>query len=921
MKKVFNSLKEKIRKKEAKICIIGLGYVGLPLVSAFLEKGFFVYGLDTNISRIRRIRKGISYIVDVDFKHLLSFIKKNKFFPTTKKEVISSSDIIIICVPTPLKKVKIPDISYVIQAASAIKEYLKKGQLIILESTSYPTTTREVVLPILKKSGLEEKDFFLCFSPERVNPADKKFRLENIPKLVGGINKESTDLAKLLYSQIIKEVYPVSTPEVAETAKLLENTFRLVNIALVNEFALLCNKLGIDIWEVIKAAKTKPFGFMSFWPGPGIGGHCLGREEFIVTKNCKGVEFYTLEEFVKEIMKNSIKKRIKGIDFFKPLVSYDILSFDVEEEKVCFKPIELISRRKIKSKLLRIITRDNRKITVSDKHPIFVIEKGKLRVKFAEELQEGEEIPFVLPHFSGEEDKNNLVIDLIEVIKKENKRGELIDKLRVRSNLFSWRAFKKDIYKIKFDTRYYYDYIRNDYLPLKYFLYAEEEKIISVDHRYITLCSGKGVSYTQFPAVITITPQFCRLIGYYLSEGCLTQDKSLRVRFSFNVQEKECIEDICNILKSMKIKYSIYYSKKWKSVHIKISSNLFGLLLRDILKCGENSYEMSIPAIFFTLSTRHKWELLKGIFRGDGGVEIRIGKFRYKKSQKEYYHFCNSAGINYFSSSKKLFQQVIFLLQELGIIPIFKKREGLLYIRGYNQIKKFKNIFLDEKKNRLKRYLFNKRKIISNWGFKKYEGFIGVKIKRIERIEGDYVYSLEVKNTHTLVTSYGTLVHNCIPCDPLYLSWKAKKIGFKTKMIDLASLINRYMPKHVVNRVLKLLGERKITLKKAKILILGVTYKEDVKDLRESPALEIIEEFKKRKIKVDYFDPLVPYLKIGSLNTRRIKFSLSKISKYDCVIIATAHTNIDYERIQEKAKLIFDTRNVYKKKFENVVRL
>jgi len=433
MNKVYEELREKIKKKKAKICIIGLGYVGLPLALAFLEKGFFVYGLDTNPSRINRLKKGLSYIVDVDFKRLLFFIKKGNFFPTTEKKVISQADVIIICVPTPLRKVKIPDISYVVSAAKAIKEYLRKGHLVILESTSFPTTTREIVFPLLKKSGLKE-EFFLCFSPERVNPGDKKFRLNKIPKIVGGINIQSSRLAKLLYSQIIKRVYVVSSAEIAETAKLLENTFRLVNIALVNEFALLCHKLKIDVWEVIKAAKTKPFGFMAFWPGPGIGGHC-------------------------------------------------------------------------------------------------------------------------------------------------------------------------------------------------------------------------------------------------------------------------------------------------------------------------------------------------------------------------------------------------------------------------------------------------------------------------------------------------------IPCDPLYLSWKAKKVGFKTRMIDLASFVNRYMPKYVVSRIINLLKNKKKNPSQTKVLVLGVTYKEDVKDLRESPALEIIEELKKRVKKVEYFDPLIPYLKIGNLNLKRINFKPSKIKKYDCIVIVTAHSDIDYNDLQKNARLIFDTRNVYKKKFENVVRL
>ncbi len=430
----YRILREKINKRKAKICIIGLGYVGLPLAVAFAKRGFFVYGFDTNRSRIDKLKQGKQYIVDIEAKGVTSLIKKGKFLPTAKREVLSLSDVLIICVPTPLRKVKIPDISYIVASAKLIKKYLRKSQLVILESTSYPTTTREAVLPILQESGLEtEKDFFLCFSPERINPGDKKFTLENIPKVVGGLSSKSTSLAKALYAKIIKRVFAVSSPEVAESAKLLENIFRLINIALINEFAIVANKLGISVWEVIEAAKTKPFGFMPFYPGPGIGGHC-------------------------------------------------------------------------------------------------------------------------------------------------------------------------------------------------------------------------------------------------------------------------------------------------------------------------------------------------------------------------------------------------------------------------------------------------------------------------------------------------------IPADPMYLSWKAKRLGFKTKMIDLAADINHYMPKYVIEQLEKSLKIRNISLKRAKILIIGVTYKKDVKDLRESPALDIIESLNK-KSKVDFYDPLIPYLKIKKINLKRASIDRSSLKKYSCLVIVTNHSDIDYEFLRRSSRLIFDTRNVYKKEYTNVVKL
>ncbi|MBU2437194.1 MAG: nucleotide sugar dehydrogenase [Candidatus Omnitrophica bacterium] len=314
----YKVLKEKIEEKKVKICIVGLGYVGLPLAVAFSKRGYFVYGYDENRERIDKLKRGQEYIVDIKPQEILSLINKKKFLPTTDRKVLAQAEVVIICVPTPLRKVKIPDMSYIVAASKTIKKYLKKNQLIILESTSYPTTTREVVLPILKKSGLkEEEDFFLCFSPERVNPGDKKFPLTKIPKIVGGLSPKSSQLAKSLYLKIINSVFVASSPEVAECAKLLENTFRLVNIALVNEFAIVAEKLGISIWEIIEAAKTKPFGFMPFYPGAGCGGHCLPCDPLYLSWKAKKLGFKTkmidLASYVNHFMPTYVINRIEDL--------------------------------------------------------------------------------------------------------------------------------------------------------------------------------------------------------------------------------------------------------------------------------------------------------------------------------------------------------------------------------------------------------------------------------------------------------------------------------------------------------------------------------------------------------------------------------------------------------------------------------
>jgi UDP-N-acetyl-D-glucosamine dehydrogenase len=271
-----NELINRITNKEAHIGVIGLGYVGLPLIVEFASKGFTGTGFEVDESKANSINEGVSYIGDVSSQRLKQVVDAKRLRATTDFSHLSECDAIIICVPTPLRKTKEPDVSYILSAAEQITKRLRRGHLIILESTTYPGTTDEVLLPMFEQTGLKlDEDFLLAFSPERVDPGNPQFMTHNIPKVVGGVTPDSTAVAAHLYSQIVNDVHAVSSARVAEAAKLLENTFRAVNIGMANEMARLCYALNIDTWEVIRAAATKPFGFMPFYPGPGIGGHCI----------------------------------------------------------------------------------------------------------------------------------------------------------------------------------------------------------------------------------------------------------------------------------------------------------------------------------------------------------------------------------------------------------------------------------------------------------------------------------------------------------------------------------------------------------------------------------------------------------------------------------------------------------------------
>lgn len=286
-------LKEKIINKKSMIGIIGLGYVGLPLAIEMAEAGFIVYGVDQNEEKTKQLCDGKSYIIDVNSTRVSNVVNKGLFYPGTDFKVIQRCDAVSICVPTPLRKTKDPDVSYINSAVSEIKKYMHKGLLITLESTTYPGTTEELILNEIEKLGyIVGEDFFVCFSPERVDPGNPVFHTKNTPKVIGGITPNCTEVGCLLYGQVLQNVVPVSSTKVAEMVKLLENTFRSVNIGLVNEIALMCDRMGINVWEVIEAAATKPFGFMPFYPGPGIGGHCIPLDPVYLSWKAKMFNFY-----------------------------------------------------------------------------------------------------------------------------------------------------------------------------------------------------------------------------------------------------------------------------------------------------------------------------------------------------------------------------------------------------------------------------------------------------------------------------------------------------------------------------------------------------------------------------------------------------------------------------------------------------
>lgn len=356
------SLYEKIVGKQAVVGVIGMGYVGLPLAVEKARAGYKVIGFDIQSKRVEMINNGINYISDVDEEEFRELVMAGRLRATTEFDELKDCDVISICVPTPLDRFKQPDLSYIVNSAREIKKRLRKGQLVVLESTTYPGTTEEVVYPILKETGLEVgRDFYLAFSPERVDPGNPRYKTRNTPKVVGGMTSECTRHAVALYENVLEAgVYPVSSPRAAELTKILENTFRLVNIALVQEMTKVANKMNINIWEVIEAAATKPFGYMPFYPGPGIGGHCIPIDPFYLVYKAKEYDLHMmLVEVAGEIsdsmpyyvverlsdLLNERRKCLNGTNILILGVAYKG-NIDDMRESPALKVIEILERKK-----------------------------------------------------------------------------------------------------------------------------------------------------------------------------------------------------------------------------------------------------------------------------------------------------------------------------------------------------------------------------------------------------------------------------------------------------------------------------------------------------------------------------------------------------------------------------------------------
>jgi UDP-N-acetyl-D-mannosaminuronate dehydrogenase len=904
---VHAGLAAKIRDHTALLGIIGLGYVGLPLARTFSVKGFPVLGLDIDPTKIEKLKRGESYIGHIPAA-IIKEMCGQRFDATTDFKRLSEPDVIIICVPTPLTEAREPDLKYIVNSAQAIAAALRPGQLVILESTTYPTTTRNVMLPILEAGGLKGgQDFFVAFSPEREDPGNVDFSTSTIPKVVGGLEPHSLELAGELYSQAVVKVVRVSSPEVAEACKILENTYRAINIALVNELKVLYDRMGIDVWEVIDAAKTKPFGFQAFYPGPGLGGHCLAGNEFVTVRDAAGVHIRRLVDLFDGLLKVPTALP-DGVAELRP-AGLDALCVDQATGRAEFRPVMNLFRRDSGNALLRIAFRGNRTLTVTDGHPMLIRDGGRIVERRADELQVGDAA--VLMTSWPEPERWNGAVDLLEMAAR---RG--LDGVRVMPRQGCWSDHDAAI-RLACRARGHLakDVYRHNTLPLSVYLDLERERRSPFARPDLLLSTGKDATWNQVPAVFEIDEAFARLVGYYLSEGCITRGGAWRVRFSFGAHESELVEDTTDVLSRFGFRHSVHRLRGCETIHIKVSSLLLGTLLKEEWGCGVRSEDAQAPARLMAGPRKVREALLAGMIRGDGDVCVTDGPRPYRKNERAYIHQFNSATVGYFSSSPVLLQQAMILLQGLGMVPTFKKGKPHIRVSG-RQVRAMEPMLVGARREALGRYAARGVRKGRPRSYAFHGLYATVPVASVERVDPGMVYSMEVADHHTFVTTGGLAVHNCIPIDPFYLTWVARQYGMATRFIELAGEVNTSMPAYVVSRIGDALNECSKPVKGSKVAILGMAYKKNVDDPRESPGFELMELLIKKGAQVSYNDPHIPELPRmrhhPNLRMKSQPLTAEYLAAQDCVLIATDHSAYDCGWIVEHAKLVVDTRNATK---------
>ncbi len=858
-----------IKRGKLALCVVGGGYVGLPFAALYADSGARVFVCNRDQKKADATNAGKTYIYEKGLDKLVrgAVAKGNLIATTDTAGAVAKSDIIFITVGTPLKDNGFLDDSQVKDVARTIGQSMKRGSLVVLRSTVDPGTTENTLLRILEESsGMKLGEFGLADAPERLQEGRALEGLKKEATVVGGykFHKKSAEITAGVFDILNVPISIVADPTTSEFSKFVWNYLLDSAISDAQIIAQMCEKIGVDFMEVRDTANTDPRIRMMV-AGPGSGGSCLDANEFVFFNNEKKVSATTIGDYVDSLIRNKDGVKV-------PEKPTKMLSFDLETEKAFFAPVKVFTKRRHK-RLLEIKTSMGRKISVTPDHPMIVYENG-FKTKLANDITIGDKIP-IISNFA--EIRKPEEIDIISHLagykinaKVKPKNFRLMDDKHRFDNILKETG-------IRWDKRR--EILRHNFLPLEFFLRIEKQA--GFNRNDFEVYTGEG-RIAKIPAIIRVDENFSRLIGYYLSEGFLTEDKSIRTGFAFNKKERFYINDLCTILRLLGIKHSVNNSGENVKA-IKISSKIFGLVIRDLLQCGTNSNNKKIPQFFYRAGKELKENLISGLFRGDGSIVL--------SNQGPY------ISIEWATTSRKLFEGALFILHSLGYFPSIGKMHTAktksetfrLRVSMKEDVERLSKLFKTNK-NKITDFYKTRAKTIKSPGFENMDNFGLVRVKTIKELNGNFgVYSAEVEGTHTIVSSGGLVVHNCFPKDVTAMFALAKKLGIEQnslKSVELVRVINGWvMAEHVVSLVEDVLKEKGIHIKDAAIGILGIAFKGETDDTRESPALKVVGILKKKCGSIEAYDPFVKNAEGFSIT----KTWQDAIKNKDCCVILTDH--------------------------------
>jgi UDPglucose 6-dehydrogenase len=909
------NVRSSLARGKIKIAVIGLGRIGLPTAALFAKSGGKVVGLDISDHVVNETNNGRCRFTDEPGLPALvsKVVSEGKLRATTKAgETIPDSDFVIISVPTPVDSTKTPDYDAVRSAAQTIGRHIRKGSVVIIESTVGPGIVEEVVRPIIESASTLTcvRDFGLASCPERSDPGNIIANMKAVPRVVGAMNDVCADLVGALYHAALGvNVIKVANPKTANAIKLTENLFRDVNIALANEFALLFEKLGIDAIEVIRACASK-YNFMPHYPGAGVGGPCVTEDQFVFLVDSCGAHVSPVGTYVNDLVrqKKAVLESWGGAQILRP--KEDVLALSFDGNKTVFKKVLWFSKRPYEGSVLDVRLTTNRYLKVTPDHPMVVKKGDGFSVRRAAQLRSGDEIPISTTYTPLYDVQTRL--DLIEELQQSPDIP--LHKVKVKPNGFHLKDkleyFSRGFQELGITRSKRHDYYRGNYVPLDVYLRLESWSPPPIPRECLSLYTATG-SACHVPAVIDLEEDFWRFIGFYASEGCVYTEHSLRgirdrIKISFGAHEADLINDCRAILNGWGIEPGEEISNGSHS--LRFSSRIFGYVLKKILRCGNNSYNKRVPQQVFFGSKRNVAAFLQGLFRGDGWVEGgRNGQ---------------SISLGFATVSVRLFQGVLLLLQRFGTTPtcrnIFSKKSKVpahaLRLTRFEDLVTIQHDVggLPKLSSALVSYSRMKRK---SPGIVDYGSYSTASVRSIAEVDfTGFVYNIEIEDTHTFVSSFGIITHNCLPSNSYYLIVEGVRAGNIPYLIRMAREINDRMPDHVVELVSEALNEAGKTVKGSAIGVLGIAYKPDIKDIQLSPIERICTRLSQLGATLSVYDPMFAGEHVFGLKIQ--KNLADAVRNADCIVIGTAHKEFKklslskIQKLTRKKAALVDARNV-----------